>query len=72
MPFCLPAVGSALTFLSESCAWLLAVTSELRSSPRYVCVVTRALSTELLLSRPCGCSPVRGTGAATVRAPLTW
>ena len=50
MPFHLREVGSALTFLSESCAWLLAVTSELRSSPHSVCVVTRAPSTELLFS----------------------
>ena len=85
MPLHLLAVRSALTFLSESCAWLLAVTSEPRSSPHSVCVVTRALATELLLSphllhvdgtllfwSPCACSPVRGTGAATLRAPLTW
>ena len=50
MPFRLPAVGSALTVLSETCAWLLAVTFELRSSSHSVCVVTRALSAELRLS----------------------
>ena len=55
MPFHLPAVGSALTFLSKSCAWLLAVTSEPRSSPHSVCVATRALATELLLSPLAAC-----------------
>ena len=25
-----------------------------------------------VVSSPCACSPVRGTGAATLRAPLTW
>ena len=36
--------------LTYHCAWLLAGTPELRSSPHSVCVVTRALSTWLLLS----------------------
>ena len=54
MPIRLPAVGSAHTFLSES-AWLLAVASELRLSPHSVCVVTRALATELLLSPLAAC-----------------
>ena len=55
MPFHLPAVGSALTSLSKSCAWLLAVASELCSSPHSVCVVNRALSKELLLPPHASC-----------------
>ena len=47
MSFHLP---EGLLLLSESCAWPLAVTSELRPSPHSVRVITRALSTELLLS----------------------
>ena len=52
----LPAVGCALlffSFLSKRCAWLLAVASELLSSPHSVCGVTRALSSELLPFHTC-------------------
>ena len=55
MPFHLATIGSSLIFISKSCRWFLAVTSELRSSPHSVCVVTRALSTELLLSPLAAC-----------------
>ena len=67
MPFRLPAVGSALALLSESCAWPLAVTSELRSfhraSPLSTCCVwmgrccfgvrVPALPCEALVPQPC-------------------
>ena len=55
IPFHFPAGSSALAFLSKSCTWLVAVTSELRSSAHSVCVVTRALSAELLLSPLAAC-----------------
>ena len=61
---------------SKRCAWKLAVASELFSSPHSVCGHSlpplAACGWDAVVLGPCASSLMRGTGAATLRAPLTW
>ena len=84
MPFRLPAVGSALTsFPRAARGYLLSPLSFARLRTLFVWSLVLfpksfsslhllRVSRALLFWSPCACSPVRGTGAATLRAPLTW
>ena len=60
---------SPLSFsrLHTLCVWaLVALASELFPPPQAAC------GWDVVVLSPCASSPVRGTGAATLRAPLTW